>query len=193
MRIRRIKNKGFIKKRLWVPLLCAGLIGVAGFGIGVMAEILLGPPFTISVRMFGSGGGEVSPAGSGRLLVGAIGGSGIAKMEGGDFKIGTGIVGGITPSGIDLSSAHVFPNPYVPAKGHAGLTFSQVTSFATIRIYTIAGELVQELFKNDPTTDRVAWFPVENLRGDPVASGVYIFVIESSDGQIKTGKLMVIK
>lgn len=192
-------KKRHVSKRIFPFLGCvvilsaAFLLGMWGRAIKAQAEILLGLPFSMVAGTFSAGGGEVNPAGSGRELLSSIGNTSIAKMEGGDFKIGTGIIGGVGASGINIENAHAFPNPYIPSHGHAGITFSQLTTFATIRIYTVAGQLVREIIKTDAATDRAAWFPVENLGGQPVASGVYIFVIESGDGQAKTGKLMVIK
>lgn len=191
------RNNGAIKRifirRSVIILSLAASIALIGAGLKVAAEILLGPPFAIVVSGFTAGGGEVLPSSGGRNLIGSIGGSGIAKMEGGDFSIGTGIVGGIAPSGADINLAHAFPNPYIPSEGHSGITFSQLTSVATINIFTLSGELVKKLEKDDVSTDRLAWSPVTNVEGQPVASGIYIYIIRSGNGQTKTGKIMVIK
>ncbi|MFH2203872.1 MAG: T9SS type A sorting domain-containing protein [Elusimicrobiota bacterium] len=186
----------FLLRKAAIVLSAAAFVAGVGEILRVAASDrprLIGPPFTIVASSFVAGGGDLQPAGSGRTLLSSIGGTGIPKMEGGDFKIGTGIIGGVGTSGINIDNAHAFPNPYIPSQGHAGITFSQLTQEATVLIYTLTGELVQELFKTDEATDRLAWFPVTNKRGNDIASGVYLIVIKSGDGQIKTGKLMVIK
>jgi len=190
------KTRSFFR-RAAIVICAAGLVAAVG-------EVLRGAvvtdrpimqvlPFTIVASGFVSGGGFLMPSNSGRTLISSIGGTGVPKMEGGAYKIGTGIIGGVGTSDVNIDNAHAFPNPYVPSRGHAGITFSQLTQEATVRIYTIRGELVQELFKSDEATDRLAWFPVVNKKGNDVASGVYVFVAESGEGQIKTGKLMIIK
>ena len=83
-----------------------------------------------------------------------------------------------------------FTQTYVNNNGN--ITFTNLTSKATIRVYTISGELVKTLDKNDGANDLV-WTPVANESGEGLASGVYLYCAESAGGPSKAGKLMVIK
>lgn len=123
----------------------------------------------------------------------SIGNSGVATMSNGEWMVGTGIVGSGQAATPNLDSAHPYPNPYMPSKGHASVTFTHLPTQVTIRVYTLAGELVQEMSKNNVAADQVAWQPVNNKQGQPLASGVYLYTIAAADGQTKTGKFMVIR
>ena len=93
----------------------------------------------------------------------------------------------------DLSATHAFPVPFIPSKGHSQITFTRLTAKVTIRIYTIAGELVKTIVKDSGSSDEVSWVPVVNEAGRPVASGVYLYHVDSTDGKSYIGKIMVIK
>lgn len=90
----------------------------------------------------------------------------------------------------DLSDAHCYPVPFKPSAGHIKITFTALTGYARIRIYTISGELVRTLSKAD-SDDSLDW-DVRNTRGAEVDSGVYLYLIEGT-GAPKKGKLMVIR
>ena len=97
-------------------------------------------------------------------------------------------------SSLDVSDAKAYPVPWHPGDVPAGETkegikFEVSASDCTIRIYTVSGEKVTEIKKSG--TDPV--WNVETEGGEPVASGVYIYVIEASNGSKKTGKLIVIR
>jgi hypothetical protein len=96
-----------------------------------------------------------------------------------------------TPSGkIDKAKVRVYPNPFEPAKAKDGLVkFMNIDDdTATIRIYTITGELVTTLDSPNQEhgyTDEdgktfwgITW-DGENDYGRPVASGVYFCVIDA--------------
>ncbi len=90
-----------------------------------------------------------------------------------------------------LSNAHAYPIPYKPSVHGNGITFNNLSNDATvvIKIFTVAGELVQEL-RNSSAQAEVNW-PVTNQDGQAVASGVYIYHIRNSTGDEKRGKLMI--
>ncbi len=105
----------------------------------------------------------------------------------------------------NASDVTVFPNPWRPhgpAAGNAagqtgteegGITFNQLPSECTIRIFTLNGELVRELRHSDLSgrLGQTVW-DGKTQRSDKVASGVYLWRVESEqDG--KSGKLMVIR
>jgi len=153
---------------------------------------MVGGAWSLPNSGFAAGGGEVSMSVGGKTVAGSIGTSSASKMEGFGYALGPGIVAsGPTPSS-DLDKAHVYPNPFIPSRGHTKATFTQLTSRCTIRVYTLSGELVREFVKDD-STDKMPWAPVVNMGGQPLASGVYLWAIESLEGQVKTGKFMVIK
>lgn len=99
----------------------------------------------------------------------------------------------------------VFPNPWRPHGPKAGegpgqtgteaggLTFSNLPSECRIRIFTLSGELVRELIHSD-TAGRIAQesWNAETSHGNPVASGVYVWHVQSSVDN-KVGKLMIIR
>lgn len=137
--------------------------------------------------------GGVEMQGGAFRAAGSMGGSGATVMRGGGFLAAPGILVAQRTAQDDLNLAHAFPNPFIPSKGHREIVFTRLTAKVTIRIYTIAGELVKSIFKDSGASDEVSWLPVHNDSGQPVASGVYLFHVESTDGKTKIGKLMVIK
>ena len=140
-------------------------------------------------------GGRMAASGSTAakaINIGASTASG-ACLRGGQYCLsvgGTPAVVTLTTAKPDLSSAHCFPVPFKPSAGHTKITFTSLTRFARIRIYTISGELVRSLDKFD-AGDTLDW-NVRNSRGSEVDSGVYIYLIKSGN-QTKKGKLMVIR
>jgi hypothetical protein len=83
----------------------------------------------------------------------------------------------------NLEDVLVVPNPY---RGHETwdqpggneVHFTNLPSVSKIRIYTLAGDLVRELQHNDKVRDFERW-DLKNASGKLVASGIYIFRVES--------------
>ena len=97
----------------------------------------------------------------------------------------------------DLSDAYAYPVPYKPNDGLSttgdettGIRFTNLSTEAEIRIYTISGELVKKLVHKSGYVEE--WYPVENEKGEKVVSGVYIYYIENQK-QHKLGKLVIIR
>jgi hypothetical protein len=103
----------------------------------------------------------------------------------------------------DDEKPYVVPNPYVASaefeperfavsgRGVRRLEFRAIPALATIRIYTVRGELVQMLRHDGSSTGMVEW----NLRSKDnleVAPGLYIFHVDSELGEF-VGKLAIIK
>ncbi|MFZ4620213.1 MAG: hypothetical protein ACOYNS_06630 [Bacteroidota bacterium] len=102
-----------------------------------------------------------------------------------------------------LQNAYVVPNPYVinsafelpsnrpDLRGDRALQFRNLPRECTIRIYTVTGELVQTIHKND-NTSTVNWdlLSSESAR---IGYGVYIYQIETPTGGTKIGRLGIIK
>ena len=86
------------------------------------------------------------------------------------------------PTG-NLQTVAVVPNPFRAREvwdqpGSNEIHFVNLPTQAKISIYTIAGDLVVELQHNDPVRDFERW-DLKNARGQPVASGIYMFRVES--------------
>lgn len=110
---------------------------------------------------------------------------------------------GISTAG--LNSLIVGPNPFIPNDGNdqtgrpwvpgdktTGILFKNLPPQARIQIYTILGEKVTEINKNELNAT-VNW-SVLNDDGKPVASGYYLYVVtDVATGQRVTGKLAVIR
>jgi hypothetical protein len=93
----------------------------------------------------------------------------------------------------NLNEVKVYPNPYKPNSGlgHTQITFTNLMNESTVKIYTLTGELVRTLSDN-LALGEVSW-DAANEDGQKVASGLYFFLVESSDSKHKTGKLAIIK
>ena len=105
----------------------------------------------------------------------------------------------------DVKNVHVVPNPYKEradwdeATSNVNITgrkiyFVNLPPEATIRIYTIGGDLVQTLehrYDLSPENDRTYWNLVSR-NNQEVVSGVYIYHIESPVGE-KIGRFVVIR
>ena len=98
----------------------------------------------------------------------------------------------------------VVPNPY---RAHApwdrppvpGDTFARHLDFmglprtrSTIRIYTLAGDLVQTLEHDGTRGDGEAHWDLISRNGQDIASGIYLFTVESG-GSHQTGRFVVMR
>jgi len=101
----------------------------------------------------------------------------------------------------DVSDVIAYPVPFRPNAGNPnrygswadGIRFANCPGIGTIKLYTIAGDLVRkiDIESNIDANSEVKW-NLKNDSGNIVASGVYIWEVVSGDNR-KTGKLMVIK
>ncbi|MFQ6008253.1 MAG: hypothetical protein ACE5K8_04800 [Candidatus Zixiibacteriota bacterium] len=87
-----------------------------------------------------------------------------------------------TPS---LEEIIAFPNPFVIRSDSDSLRFNFSKS-GTVRLFTIAGELVAEFPVNTPWNGR-------NQKGEKVVSGVYLYILTDTDGNVGRGKVLVIR
>lgn len=99
---------------------------------------------------------------------------------------------------------YVVPNPYVASasfeperfavsgRGERRLEFRAIPSSATIRIYTVRGELVQTLRHDASTTGVVAW-DLRSKDNLEVAPGLYIYHVDAGDLGEHVGKFAIIK
>jgi ligand-binding sensor domain-containing protein len=82
----------------------------------------------------------------------------------------------------------VYPNPYLAFKDTCGrgIQFSGFKPGSTVRIYTLAGDLVREV-----RADR-AW-DARNAAGEEAMSGVYLYVGQAEDGGDFKGRLVIVR
>jgi hypothetical protein len=96
----------------------------------------------------------------------------------------------------------VVPNPYhtVAANKYQGsrINFMNLPAYANIRIYTMAGDLVQ-ILEHRGGDGEVDWQYQETFSTIEIVSGIYFFVVEETNangnptGNIAKGKFVVIK
>jgi photosystem II stability/assembly factor-like uncharacterized protein len=96
-----------------------------------------------------------------------------------------GITDGPVPG---LTDVIAYPNPARP--GDAGITFANLPDGASLTLYNIAGERV---FERSYIVGNETLWTLVNDRGNPVASGIYIYRVTDGDGNHATGKVAVIR
>lgn len=127
------------------------------------------------------------------ILTQSIGLPSVTAMGGGGLTLSPGVIGSVPTASPDFSFAHAFPTPFEPSKkGHDRITFRGLPVKAVIKVYTVTGQLVNTLTKNDPFSADYIWKPVTNASGRNLASGVYFYQITGDNGRA-SGKLMVIR
>lgn len=97
----------------------------------------------------------------------------------------------------DLRFVQVIPNPYRSSAdweygGQRRVTFVGLPAESTIRIYTVAADLVVTLIPDGQREDQHDW-DLRNKDGEDIAPGVYIWQVEAPDVGTDYGRLMVIK
>jgi subtilisin family serine protease len=99
------------------------------------------------------------------------------------------LIGGATTS---LAGVYVYPNPFAEhgAGGEEAVMFAGMPEHALIRIFDLRGVLVREL-PHDNALGGARW-DLTNDQHDQVASGVYVYTIESG-GEKTHGKLAVLR
>ncbi|TBR23957.1 hypothetical protein EPO15_05000 [bacterium] len=91
-------------------------------------------------------------------------------------------------AGTAVATARVFPNPlYTSAQGF--FTFDHLPAASHVRVFTLHGE---EVFDQGANASGIVTWRAQNKVGRPVASGLYLAVIESG-GEKKILKLAVVR
>lgn len=91
-----------------------------------------------------------------------------------------------------LNDVVVYPNPFIPSQSISGyITFKNLTQNATIQMFDMAGRRVRTIDKEIAGGDEARW-DVRNSEGEAVASGTYIFFIQSQEDTF-TGKLIILR
>lgn len=113
-----------------------------------------------------------------------------------------------------VGDVYVVPNPYrgdiayrdfkpswePPGQGRARWTendrriqFVNLPSPSEIRIYTMAGDLVQTIVHDDPNLGIANWDIISSA-GQAVSSGIYLFTVEDkNNSRVQVGKFVIIK
>ena len=103
----------------------------------------------------------------------------------------------------NMDNIYVVPNPYVAysiaenpgnsptERGDRVVEFRNLPPKCTIRIYTIMGELVNTIEKDDNTS--MATWDLLSYEGERIAYGVYIYHVDAPGVGEKIGRLAVIK
>jgi hypothetical protein len=135
--------------------------------------------------------GNTTPkTGGAYSLLGSTGQLGYGNLSGGRYTVTWGIVNSWRPPQLDVSAAHVYPNPCTSAKGCNGVTFTRLTLRASIHIFTVSGEKVRTVEKAS-NIDSMGW-DLRSSAGAVVASGLYLYVI-NGEGSTKRGKLVIVR
>ena len=95
-----------------------------------------------------------------------------------------------------LQAIRAVPNPYYLASSYDNsvterrMRFTNLPSDATIKIYNLTGDLVATVDREQPEYSWEDW-NVETSFGIPVASGIYIYVVDSPLLGTKIGKMAI--
>jgi len=96
----------------------------------------------------------------------------------------------VTLVAASLNNVRVYPNPWRSDRNAAdNIVFDGLTGYATLKVFTLSGYLVREL---SSPTGRIDWNG-KNTSGEPVASGIYLYVITSDGDSRLRGKLAIIR
>jgi hypothetical protein len=96
----------------------------------------------------------------------------------------------------ELDNIRVVPNPfymfgpYDPTVGSYEIKFHNLPDKCTITIYNLAGEFIVEIEKDDPATNFATW-DAQTDNDLPVASGIYLWVVDAPGFGQKIGKMAV--
>ncbi len=107
------------------------------------------------------------------------------------------VMDGDDPNSGSVDNVKVVPNPY---KGTAKfesryedrIAFFYLPPRCKISIFTMTGDLVDELYHEDATSGAEYWDLVSR-NNQKVVSGLYIYAVETPDGDKKVGKFLIIR
>ncbi len=89
----------------------------------------------------------------------------------------------------------VYPNPWRAsgsgAEGAGGVVFAGTTPGTEVRIYSLEGRLLRKLREED--ADASLRWDLRRQNGEDLPSGVYLFVAEDAQKQLKRGKLALVR
>jgi streptogramin lyase len=91
----------------------------------------------------------------------------------------------------ELADLSIYPNPYLPAE-HGNVTIDNLSENVTVVIFTSGGYQVR-VFNPDQVYGRSIRWDGRDSSGNPVASGIYLVVSKTEDGQTRADKLALIR
>lgn len=109
--------------------------------------------------------------------------------------VATAPVTGQAVSDDDLADVKTVPNPYYLSSSYESDQFNRAVQFTglpqtcTIRIFSLAGEMVRTLEKDDGTSF-LRW-DMTTEGNLPVASGIYVYLVTTPNGSEKVGKMAI--
>jgi hypothetical protein len=104
----------------------------------------------------------------------------------------------ISSSQVNLGNIKVVPNPYIvrnnwePSGDYSRIAFTHLPDKCTIRIYTLSGDHLRTLEHNSSELDGNENWDLLTKNDQKIASGVYIYHVESPYGE-KIGKFAVVR
>jgi hypothetical protein len=99
---------------------------------------------------------------------------------------------------VNLDNIKVVPNPYIvrnnwePSSDYSRIAFTHLPDQCTIRIYTLSGDLLRTLEHNSTALDGNENWDLLTKNNQKIASGIYIFHVDSPYGE-KIGKFAVVR
>jgi len=90
---------------------------------------------------------------------------------------------------VNVSAVNVYPNPFRASRGDSAITFAQQPAGCSIKLFTVSGRWVQTLAGS---SGKASW-NLRNSSGEPVASGIYLYLITDAQGNKIRGKLAIIR
>ena len=75
---------------------------------------------------------------------------------------------------------------------HDNIGFYGLPEKCTIRIFSYAGQLIETIERNNNPVYSTEWFLVTR-NGQEIASGIYLYVVTTPEGEKATGKFIIIK
>ncbi|HEX2897018.1 MAG TPA: hypothetical protein VHP63_03100 [candidate division Zixibacteria bacterium] len=95
-----------------------------------------------------------------------------------------------------LQNVRAVPNPYYLSSSYdvnttsRRMKFTNLPATCAITIYNLAGHFVERIEKNSGTTSELTW-DLTNDNNVPVASGIYIYVVDAPGFGQKVGKMAI--
>ena len=97
----------------------------------------------------------------------------------------------------DLSGIKVVPNPYKGTAEFEERYFSRITFInlpprCKISIFSLTGDLIDEITKNDAQSGTASW-DLNSRNNQQIKSGLYLYVVETPEGDKMIDKFLVIR
>ena len=173
-------------------LLISGLAGLIALFLYRGADaILASPAYRILINEQTMIGNTAPKTGGAYSLLGSTGQLGYGTLGSGHYAINWGVLNSMRPPQDTVDTSHVYPNPCNLREGCNGVTFTRLTVKATVRVYTLSGELVRTIEKNSNIDGDIGW-DLKNERGRQVAGGLYLY-FNQGGGTTRKGKLVIVR